>query len=53
MENKKGRGYEKGKRGRGEISKEKLDKVIEKLKEGKSAGGDGIVNKVWKYGGKR
>lgn len=35
----------------GEISKEEMDRVIRKLKDGKSAGGDDIVNEVWKYGG--
>lgn len=36
-----------------EISREEIGRVIRKLKEGKSAGGDGIVNEVWKYGGRR
>lgn len=29
-----------------------MDRVIRKLKEGKSARGDDIVNEVWKYGGR-
>lgn len=35
-----------------EISKEEIDMVIRKMKEGKAAGRDGIANEVWKYGGK-
>lgn len=37
--------------GQEEISREEADRVVRKLKEGKALGGDGIVNKVWKYGG--
>lgn len=37
--------------GEEEISREETDRVVRKLKEGKALGGDGIVNKVWKYGG--
>lgn len=35
-----------------EISKEEIDMVIRKMKEGKAAGRDGIAHEVWKYGGK-
>lgn len=35
---------------RSERSREKIDKVIRKLKDGKSGGND-IVNEVWKYEG--
>lgn len=34
-----------------EISREEFDRVLNKLK-GKAADGDGIVNEVWKFGGK-
>jgi len=44
----KGRGEEE----EDEISREEMGRVIRKLKEGKTAGGNGIVNEVWKYGGK-
>lgn len=30
-----------------------MDRMIRKLKKEMSAGGDDIVNRVWKYGGKR
>lgn len=34
-----------------EISKKEINMVVRKLKEGKSARRDGIVNEVWKYAG--
>lgn len=34
-----------------EITMKEINRVIRKLKEGKAAGGDGIVNEVWKHGG--
>lgn len=34
-----------------EISKKEINRVVRKLKEGKSARRDGIVNEVWKYAG--
>lgn len=34
-----------------EISREELRKVMNRLKNGKAMGGDGIPNEVWKYGG--
>jgi len=34
-----------------DISKEEIDWAIRKMKEKKAAGGDGITNEVWKYGG--
>ena len=34
-----------------EIGREEIGKVIRNLKDGKVAGGDGIPNEVWKYGG--
>lgn len=42
---------------RGEDGEEKIDRkeikvIMKRLKEGKAAGGDGIPNEVWKYGGK-
>lgn len=33
------------------IGREKIRRVISKLKDGKAAGGDGVPNEVWKYGG--
>lgn len=34
------------------ISREEINRVIRKMKLGKAAGRDDIVNEVWKYGGK-
>lgn len=34
-----------------ETSKKEINRVVRKLKEGKSARRDGIVNEVWKYAG--
>lgn len=34
-----------------DISREEFDRVIKKLKIGKSTGGDDTVNEVWKFGG--
>lgn len=49
---------EKGGKGKGkdreeeeEITREEIDKAIERAKEGKAPGGDGITNDVWRYGG--
>lgn len=35
-----------------EISMGEIDRVVKMLKAGKAAGGDGIGNEVWKFGGK-
>lgn len=37
----------------GKISREKMDRVIRKLKKGKSARRNDIVNKILKYGGEK
>ncbi|XP_046590251.1 uncharacterized protein LOC124293438 [Neodiprion lecontei] len=37
--------------GKGELQREEIEKVIGKLRDGKAPGGDGIVSKVWRYGG--
>lgn len=34
-----------------EIGREELGKIVRRLRDGKAAGGDGISNEVWKYGG--
>ncbi|KZC06661.1 hypothetical protein WN55_10572 [Dufourea novaeangliae] len=34
------------------LSKEEINEMVKKLKDGKVAGENGIVNEVWKYGGK-
>lgn len=33
------------------ISRKEIDRVVRKLKEGKAAGGNDIVNELWKYRG--
>jgi len=45
-------GEERGEEEEDEISREEIGRAIRKLKEGKAAGGDGILNEIWKYGGK-
>lgn len=34
-----------------ETSKKEINRVVRKLKDGKSARRDGIVNEMWKYAG--
>lgn len=36
----------------GDLGKEEINKVIKRLKDGKTMGRDGIPNEVWKYAGK-
>lgn len=36
-----------------EITRSEIVKALERLKDGKAVGGDGVPGKVWKYGGKR
>lgn len=45
-------GERRGEEEEEEISREEIGRAISKMKEGKAAGGDGIVNEVWKHGGK-
>jgi len=40
------------KRVKKEISKEKINSIIRKMKDGKVAGLDNLPGEVWKYGGK-
>jgi hypothetical protein len=45
-----------GKRGEGEeeeISREEIREAINKIKDGKAAGANGVPGEVWKYGGER
>lgn len=39
-------------KGKEEIEKGEIRRVMRCLKEGKAAGGDGIPGEVWKYGGR-
>ncbi|KMQ90798.1 stress response protein nst1-like protein [Lasius niger] len=39
--------------GEQEIRRDEIRKIIEKLKKGKAAGGDGVPNEVWRQGGER
>lgn len=36
-----------GEKGRGELEQGEIERIIRKLKKGKTAGEDGVQNKVW------
>jgi len=49
----KGERIRKAVDGEEDVKKGEVEKVLKNMKDGKSAGGDGIPAEIWKYGGKR